>query len=315
MNGDIRQLRQFCAVAEAKSFSQAARRLGMAQPPLSQAIARLEDGLGARLFVRTSRSVTLTEAGRLLLDQARPLLAQHERMLRSVKKAGEGAVGHLSVCFVMSAGYDLLPRVLHRFRDKLPEIAIDLLEMTTAQQVDALDSGQCHVGLLRPPVFGAAGLTVETALCEPFVVALPEQHRLAEEPIVELAALAGEGFVTPPSRLGPGLHGRLLEACLGAGFVPDIVQEANQMQTIVSLVAGGIGVALVPHGVSRLGLAGVVYRPVSSANPLPSADLALAWRPDTLRQRRYLRAFVDLVHEEAQADAGPSNLSRSERSR
>ena len=295
MDIEFRHLRQFCAVAEEKSFSRAAKRLGMAQPPLSQAIRKLEDNLGTRLFVRTSRSVQVTEPGRLLYEQAGPLLAQHERVVRNTRKAADGAVGHLHICFVMSASYALLPRVLRRFAEQAPDVTIDLSELPTAQQVDALTSGRCDIGLLRPPIFGADGLVVETILREPIMVVLPDDHRLAAHDVVDLSDLADEPFVAPPAKLGPGLYGRLVDCCLTAGFAPRIAQEANQMQTIVSLVAGGLGVALVPSSVAALGLEGVVYRELRSSTAMPTADLAVAYRPETPRQRAYIRDFTDLL--------------------
>ncbi len=294
---DLRHLRQFLAVAEERSFTRAAERLGMAQPPLSQAIRKLEDGLGARLFVRTSRSVELTEPGRVLFQQATSLLEQHERAIRSVKQAAEGTAGHLEVCFVMSSGYELLPKVLRHFRMKVPGVSISLNELSTAQQVDALQSGRCDVGLLRPPIFGGSDLTVETVLQEPIVVALPEDHRFAKKKRVALADLADEAFISPPARLGPGLYARILDICLASGFVPKIEQEANQMQTIASLVAGGLGVALVPNMVASLGLKGVVFRPVSTRKPVPPVEIALAWQRAEAKRRPYIQKFLEIVKE------------------
>ena len=293
--GDLRQLRQFLAVADARSFTRAAAKLGMAQPPLSQAIRKLEEDLGARLFVRTSRTVELTEAGRILSRQAEPLIAQHQRAIRAARQAAAGALGQLSVCFVMSSSFDLLPRVLRRYRQALPDVSISLTELPTAQQVEALQSGRCDIGLLRPPVFGGADLAVETVLREPIVVALPEDHRLAGRKEVAFRDLADEAFIAPPAGLGPGLHARVLDLCLAAGFVPRIVQEAIQMQTIVSLVAGGLGIALVPETLTALGLKGVVFRRVTPPAPLPLVELALAWKPEEARRRPYIRSFLEAV--------------------
>jgi DNA-binding transcriptional LysR family regulator len=294
---DLRHLRQFLAVAEERSFTRAAKKLGMAQPPLSQAIRKLEDNLESHLFVRTSRAVNLTESGRVLFQQARSLLEQHERAIRSVRQAAEGSVGHLEVCFVMSSGYELLPRALRQFRIDLPGVSISLNELSTAQQVEALQSGRCDVGLLCPPIFGGSDLTVETVLSEPIVVALPEDHRLASEKKVALADLADEAFISPPARLGPGLYARILDICLASGFVPKIEQEANQMQTIVSLVAGGLGIALVPKAVASLGLEGMVFRPLSAMKPIPTVEIALAWQRVEAQRRPYIQAFMEVVKE------------------
>ncbi len=301
MNIDVRHLRQFLAVAEEESFSAAARRLGMAQPPLSQAIAKLEERLGARLFLRTSRSVSLTDPGRVLLDQARDLIAQHERVVRSVRRCAEGASGELSIAFVMSVGSAYLPAILRDFRQAKPSVDLLLAERTTAEQVEALSAGDCDVGLLRPPLYGAKNLVVRTLLEEPLLVALPADHGLAACKRIALDRLREEDFIAPPPKLGPGLHAEVVRLCLESGFAPRIVQEARQMQTIAALVAGGLGVALVPRSVTALGLEGVVYRPVTSAASPAKTEVALAWRPDTLRRRPYLGAFIAAAERLARA--------------
>jgi DNA-binding transcriptional LysR family regulator len=292
MKIDLRHLRQFLAVAEEGSFSRAAARLGMAQPPLSQAIARLEGRLGTRLFVRTSQAVTLTEAGRVLMDEARPLLAQHAAMTRRVADAVAGATGHLAVAFVMSAGSSLLPSVLRRFCVQCPGVTLSLQELTTSQQVEALIEGRCDIGLLRPPLFGAEELEVETVRREAMLVALPSDHSLAARTEIVLADLAEESFIAPPAMLGPGMHSRMMDACQGAGFVPRIAQEATQMQTIVALVAGGLGVALVPECVTALGLHGVVYRPILAETGVPPLELAWATRRLARQRKPVIRDFI-----------------------
>jgi DNA-binding transcriptional LysR family regulator len=179
----------------------------------------------------------------------------------------------------------------------LPGVSISLNELSTAQQVEAFQSGRCDVGLLRPPIFGGSDLTVETVLSEPIVVALPEDHRLASEKKVALADLADGAFISPPARLGPGLYARILDICLASGFVPKIEQEANQMQTIVSLVAGGLGIALVPKAVASLGLEGMVFRPLSAMKPIPTVEIALAWQRVEAQRRPYIQAFMEVVKE------------------
>ncbi len=303
MDIDLRHLRQFLAVAEEKSFSAAARRLGMAQPPLSQAIAKLEERLGARVFLRTSRSVTLTDPGKVLLAEARSLIAQHERALRAVKRSAEGAAGELRIAFVMSVGSAYLPAILRDFRQAMPSVDLTLDELTTTEQVEVLSRGGCDVGLLRPPIFGGEGLTLRTLLEEPLLVALPADHKLAGEEPIALQQLSEEGFIAPPAKLGPGLHAEVVRLCLASGFAPRIVQEARQMQTIVALVAGGLGVALVPRSVTALGLKGLVYRPIRTPVSQPKTDVALAWHPDVLRRRPYLAAFIAAA-ERAASSAG-----------
>jgi DNA-binding transcriptional LysR family regulator len=275
---ELRHLRYFVAVAEELHFGRAAARLRIAQPPLSQQIRRLEASLGVELLRRTRRRVELTDAGRLLLEGARPLLAQAEALERAMARAARGDIGRLGVGFVGSVTQDVLPTLLRGFRDRHPEVAVTLSELSTLEQIEALRERRIGAGLLRPPV-GDPAVATMPLLEEPLVAALPDFHRLARRRTVSIAALAAEPFVLIGREVNPAFHDDVVSACRAAGFSPDVVQEAGEMQTIASVVAAGIGVSLVPASVERLRREGdgVAYRPLRPSSV--RLVVALAWRP------------------------------------
>jgi DNA-binding transcriptional LysR family regulator len=272
---DLRHLRYFVAVAEELHFGRAAERLHIAQPPLSQQIRRLEEELGVELFRRNRRRVELTDASRLLLEQSRPLLAQADHLEKLLGRSAAGEVGRLAIGFVGSASYEVLPAILHEFRARFPDVELRLEEHTTGDQVRAMNAGRIDVGLVRPPLADEA-IELTPLVEERLMAALPVAHPLAGRAAVPVSALAQEPFVLPPRRI-TGLYEDVVGVCRAAGFSPQVVQEAGEMQTIVNLVSAGIGVSLVPESVSTFGRPGVTYRPLRG----PNASLAIA-----LAQRR-----------------------------
>jgi DNA-binding transcriptional LysR family regulator len=276
---DLRRLRYFVAVAEELSFNRAAKRLHIAQPPLSNQIKQLEEELGVRLFERTSRGVLVTEAGELLLEEARRIFVQVDQTTRIVRRVGHGEVGRLALGFVPSASNEVLPPILRDFRDRYPEVELFLREMRPDRIVQRLQDKQLDAGFLYLP-FENPLFRVECVSREPLVVALPERHPLASEERVELRALAEEPFILPANyQKMPGLYGQVTAACRLAGFVPDTVQkDVWLMQTIVGLVAGGMGVALVPASLRNLHRRGVVYKPVRGLSP--TVALGVIWRAE-----------------------------------
>ncbi len=262
---ELRHLRYFVAVAEELHFGRAAERLHIAQPPLSQQIRRLEQELGVELFRRNRRRVDLTDAGRLLLEQSRPLLAQAAHAEKLLGRAGAGEVGRLSIGFVGSASYEVLPAILHEFRNRFPDVELRLEEQTTGDQVGALNVGRIDVGLVRPPVADDS-IELTPLVEERLIAALPEAHPLAERATVPVAALAQEPFVLPPRRI-TGLYEDVIGVCREAGFSPQ-----------VSLVSAGIGVSLVPESVETFRRPRVAYRPLRGPNA--SLEIALARRRD-----------------------------------
>ncbi|MFG3708663.1 LysR family transcriptional regulator [Micromonospora sp. NPDC047670] len=264
---ELRHLRYFLAVAEHLHFGRAAEALGIRQPPLSQQIRALEEELGVPLFERSSRHVALTAAGEAFRDDARLSLAHAEAARLAARRVGRGDTGEVALGYVGSATLTLLPQILRRFRDRYPDVALALRELTTTEQARALRAGNLDVGLLRPPLADAdaEALRVEPVGAERLIAALPAGHPLAHRRTLNVRDLAGQPFVLSPRELGPGLHDQILDYCRRAGFTPRVTQEAVQMQSIVALVGGGLGVSLVPASVSRLRRADVVYRPLQPA--------------------------------------------------
>jgi DNA-binding transcriptional LysR family regulator len=290
---NFRRLQYFVAVAEELSFRRAAARLQMSQPPLSSQIKQLEKELGVKVFSRTGRGIQLTEAGQFLLEEARRLLVQAEQTAEMTRRIGHGKVGRLTLGFLPSAAHSVLPPLLREFRVRFPMVNLHLREMDPDQQARSLHDKQIDVGLLYLPLDDDS-LSIRSVLLEALIVALPEQHPLAAEPQVPMHALSNEPFVLPPQHQVPGCYGRIIEACHQAGFSPKVVQkDVWLMQTIVGLVAGGIGVALVPASLRNLSRTGVVYREVR--DPLPPVELAVAWRRD--EKNPIVHSFLEVVEQ------------------
>ena len=287
---ETRLLHQFIAVAEELHFNRAAQRLHMAQPPLSQAIRRLEQELGVSLFERTNRSVSLTPAGAAFLVSARKILSLLDESIEQTRRVAQGIEGHLTLTFINIAPYDALLRSLRRFRAAFPAVSFTMQEATTQEQVEALEQGRTDLGFMRPPGRTAPGLRFISLLREPILVALPATHRLAKHKIIPLTALKDDAFVSSPRHLGQGFHDQLVQLCEAAGFVPRIAQQARQLQTLVALVAGDFGIALLPASLAPEGHKDVVFRPIEVDAPdvLRHVELLMVWnehQPDVLRDR------------------------------
>ena len=291
---ELRPLRYFVAVAEEMHFGRAAARLHMTQPPLSQTIQALESQLGTPLFSRTRRSVALTAAGRALLPEAQRLLMQAESLPALVQRAAAGESGQLRLAFVSSADYSVLPIALREFRSAYPAVQIDLREATSDVQLEELAAGNIDLGILIPPVPDKLKTILDyfPVLTEPLVLALPADSKLATATRkVSLKSFAGLPLIIFPRRLAPALHDQILGCFREAGLTPSIEQEAIQMQTIVGLVAAGMGIALVPQSVSNLKRPGVEYRALKEASPL--VEIGLAWRRDNTSP--VLQSFLHLI--------------------
>lgn len=295
---ELRQLRSFIAVAEERHFGRAAARLHIAQPHLSQTIRCLEADIGATLLHRTTRRVELAPAGEILLDRARRILAAVDRAEEDTQRAGRGEFGRLSIGFTGSATYAILRSLAVALRHGLPGVALDLHgEMLTPAQVDGLNDGTLDLGLLRPPA-NWSNLVVETLLSEPLVAVLPHAHRLAERDVVALEDLAGEPFITYPTRLRSVLHDVVETACAAHGFHPRSALEVTETVSLVSFVAAGVGVSLVPASTMEMAVAGAVYRPLAA--PTEQVELAVAWRPD--RTSSVLDQALEIIRREVPAN-------------
>lgn len=287
---ELRHLHYFIAVAEELNFSRAADRLHMAQPPLSQQIRQLEEELGFQLFHRTKRRVQLTEAGHIFLLEARQVLQSLDQAVQAGRQASRGEVGQLSIGFVSSAAYNILPPLLKTFRRQVPEVTLELQELTTREQLQQLIAGKLDVGFARPPI-EEPDLQTARIFREPLMVALPESHESGDCDRVPVQSLANESFILFPRVVAPGLYDPIIHLCLQAGFSPQVVQEAIQMQTIVSLVAAEMGVAIVPRSLQNLQRRGVIYKPLEGTTPL--VEIVAIWQknpPPTVQR------FLEITH-------------------
>jgi DNA-binding transcriptional LysR family regulator len=292
---EFRHLRYFVAVAEELHFGRAAERLRIAQPPLSQQIRQLETELGFQLFHRTKRSVMLTEAGAVFLQESRRLLCQLEQAVQTGRQVSRGEQGQLVIGFISSAAYNVLPPILRSFRAAFPEVKLELHELTTDQQIHWLSDHRLDVGLIRPPIDDLT-LHMQTIFQEPLVLALPDRHPFAQQSRISLKSIAAELFILFPRSLAPGLYDQIISLCQQAGFSPTVVQEAIQMQTIISLVAAEIGIAIVPVSLKNLQRTGVVYKPLQEETP--QAEVAIVCRKINVTPT--VQRFLDLAMQMAQ---------------
>ncbi|MGI4814421.1 MAG: LysR family transcriptional regulator [Janthinobacterium lividum] len=264
---DLRQLRQFVAVAEELHFRRAALRLHMTQPPLTQAMHALEEMLETKLFDRTKKKVALTPAGHALLEYARRLLRAADELPALVKAAANGQTGRLRLAFVSTVAYGRVPGWMSQFRQLNPDVSLELHEANLGAQLASLEADEVDAGFvlhaLGAPPIGFSALQV---LVEPFLVALPANHIAATKATLRFADIAADPIVIFPRTVVPPLFDALLSYYHLNGVAPRIVQEAIEMQTIVSLVAAGMGIAWVPQVFARFPRPGVLYRTVEDMN-------------------------------------------------
>jgi DNA-binding transcriptional LysR family regulator len=275
---DLRHLRYFVAVAEELSFTRASQRLHIAQPPLSTQIRGLEEELGAALFVRDKRRVFLTQAGHELLGRARAVLGAAEDAKTATRNAAAGRTGRVALGYTASSMFtERLPAVLRRFTASHPQVELVLHEMTSLEQLAALDARSLDVGILRKPaVAGPKGVAIEPWYVAPLVAALPKNHPLLAKRALRIADFDGEPLITYPRDAGVGLYWPVLQLFTRSGARPRIVREALEPSVMIGLVSAGIGIAIVPADTRCIQLEGVAYRPI--ANPGAVSTLFLAHR-------------------------------------
>ncbi|WP_347108438.1 LysR family transcriptional regulator [Paenarthrobacter sp. S56] len=290
---ELRQIEAFLAVAEELHFGRAAERLRMAQSPLSQTIRKLEKGLGAPLFERNTRSVTLTTAGHSLLPHARRILDEVDLARRAVS-AGTGTVyGRLAIGFSGALNHTTLPPLTRALRQQYPQLDVTLHGgLLTQEALQQLGNGTLDVAFIGLPV-DAPSLATRRIAVERLGVALPADHPLADAKSVELAALAGDQFITMPAAQGSTLREVTLAACSAAGFRPRISQEVADPYTALSLVAAGVGITLMPQSTEGIMPADTVFLPLSGSDVLLSSGLA--WNP--VHASPALRAALQLAEE------------------
>lgn len=271
---ELRHLRHFLAVADELHMGRAAQRLGMAQPPLSQSIARLEKELGVRLFDRSNRRLSLTRAGTAILDEARSSILHADAARALAQAADQGAAGEIRIGFVSAALYEHLPRGLLRLSEILPAVQPKLLELSTNEQLAALAKGEIDLGFAHPPFGTNERLSVIEFAPEKSIAVMPEDGQAGG---VTLAQVAARGLILFPAEQGPVLHARIIDAFRNAGVQVRIVQEATRALTMLSLVSAGLGAALLPESAKRVRFEGVRYAEITDAT-LPGLSLAMIAR-------------------------------------
>lgn len=275
---ELRHLRYFQAVAEELHFGRAAERLHMAQPPLSQQIRQLEKELGVALFTRTTRSVELTPAGHAYLARVLKILDAVDDAGEQARRFASGAEGRLTIGCVGSATYSLLPQLVLALREALPGIDVSVRgEMLAPAQVSAITAGEIDLALLRPPV-QHAGIVTELVRRDRLLVAMPTDHRFSWRDEIRAEDLRDEEFVVHAGHGRSVINSLLTAICADAGFVPQVRHEVAETSTLVTLVAAGLGVAMVPEPTAALGIAGVCYVPLIPATL--GIDLVAAWSAD-----------------------------------
>jgi len=289
---ELRHLRYFAAVAQYLNYSEASRRLHVAQPAISQTILDLEDELSVKLLLRTKRTVQLTAAGTAFLLEAHEILRRANEAPRLAQRAARGEVGNLGIGFFGAASAPILPALVQAYRRKFPDVELHLFEMNPDQQIAAFDEGRIHLGFTRTlPPSRRSEFEEELIYKDLLVIALPTAHALAKKKVVSLKTLAGEPFVQFHRIGAPSLFDEVIGVCRRAGFSPRIVNEPNFMATVMTLVESGLGVSLIPYCVRTLNRPRVVIRPITpKSEPIP---LCAAWLKSA--DNPALAAFVEIL--------------------
>jgi DNA-binding transcriptional LysR family regulator len=292
---ELRHLRYFVAVAEELSFTRAADRLHIGQPPLSQQVQALEEEIGAVLFDRSRRTIRLTEAGRVFLEDAQRVLALAADAAETARRIEKGEIGQLKIGFTKSTAFTpIFPKIINTYRTQFPKVKLVLQEMSTMRQVAALADYSLDLGFIRPPETDIASHLLFTTLQEhPLSVVLPENHHLAKASRVSVEDLKNEEFVMFPRDEGTTLNPQIYRLCAEAGFVPKIAMEAREAATITGLVAAGCGVSILPDLFSSMGIKGVLFRLIET--PAAVAKLVLASRAK--ESGAIPRAFFEIARE------------------
>ena len=295
---ELRHLRYFVAVAEELNFTKAAEKLRLAQPSLTRQIHNLEAELGVRLLNRSKSRVSLTDEGRSFLIDAQRLVAQSQESVRAVQRLSRGETGQLNLGYLSKFNFDLLPGTLEEFSRTRPEIAVNLFDMSPAEQLRALDSRKIDLGFvgLRPPSThkNIAMLAWEPIGQHELVVVLPDKHALTKKSKIKMEDLRPQFFVTMSETTHPGSHAWLNGVCHQAGFTPRILQDVELESDLLSFVANGLGVTLARGQIKRLANPGVVFRPL--AVPL-KADYWVAWHQEN--RSKALHHYVQIVKNNA----------------
>jgi DNA-binding transcriptional LysR family regulator len=271
---ELRHLRYFVAVAEELHFRRAAERLGIQQPPLSAQIRHLETELGAPLFRRETRGVTLTEAGETLLGEARQILSRVDQAKVDVGRSARGESGRVRVGFAGAISFHpLVPTTIKTCRSRYPGMIMSPQITTTTQLMAEVRDGGCDVAFVRPPLVDSDGLDIHPLVEEPMLIALPSDHPLAGNAAIPLGAIARDELIVTPREVDPGFYDYVIESCRQAGFAPNLGQPGPQMAALIGMVAAGLGVAIVPECFQQIRPAGVSYHRIEGETPIPTIAL------------------------------------------
>ncbi len=274
---ETRHLRYFLAVVDHGSVSRAADWLGIAQPALSTALARMEKDLGVRLFERSRRGAQPTAAALAILDDVRTSVDRIDAAARRAQEIGRGSAGQLTIGLVSSALFDTLPRALRELRRRAPGVRVILREMSNAEQAEALRTGAIDLGLMHTPVAVGGRMRERPLLRDRLVAAIPDELEPGPDGKVSLAQIAEAGLVLYPQAQLPAFHAGILDAMRKAGHEAHVAQEANRTLTVLACVAGGCGVALLPSWIRSLNFRGVRFCEVRDGDALPTFDLSAIW--------------------------------------
>jgi DNA-binding transcriptional LysR family regulator len=276
-NFELRHLRYFVALVDERNFERAAAKLGIAQPGLSQQIIALEAIVGLPLLDRSRRSVNLTPTGQILYEEAVKIIAQSDATLAQIRRVGRGETGRIKIGYVASAAYSgILTEALGSFRRSSPDVELQLFEIEMRQQLQKINDGELDFGYIRPPAPIPSELSTTTVLREPLVAALPAGHPLGSKAALKLIDLVDDTFIVPRQPPDVGFHANTIEACGEAGFRPKLNLNGRDFTTIASMIAVGLGVALVPQSMDCFRLPGVRYVPLIDNDVM--TDLALVYR-------------------------------------
>jgi DNA-binding transcriptional LysR family regulator len=291
MSMELRHLRYFVAVAEELSFTRAAERLHLAQPPLSSQIKGLETELGLKLFERSTRTVKLTAAGRVFLDEARAVLLAAGRAEQNVRKASQGLIGPLRIGVLAPAATPKLARILRFYRQRYPGVQFFLHELTSIEQLQQLRADQLDVGLLRPPVLFSE-LDYQFLEESSMVLAAPAGHRLARQKRIKWSDFHKESLVMIHPSLQHGYYDKFMELCLKAGATPLVGQYANDIHSKMWLISAGFGIAPTTETIAEVKRPGLVFRKLPSG--LPLVQTLLVWRRsnDSPALRNFIECFA-----------------------
>lgn len=249
---DVKSLKSFVAVATLKSFSAAARELHTVQPAISRQIAALEEELGTSLFTRNTRDVQITAAGLQLLSDGKALLKQFDDAMSRTQKAAKGELGYLRVGYLPSACLTLIPYLVKRFHTEFPHVEISLHEMTVAEQLIAFQNDDIDVGISRPFADDVVGLNSALLYRDHLCVVVSEEHVLANEDEIKLSNIQEESVILFNREEAIGLFDTIIHLCQVNGFSPNLSVQPKHMQTLLTMVASGLGVAIAPYCVAKL---------------------------------------------------------------